>query len=288
MATDSNGKNRKSIITDKTTAYQTPPASMSPHVGWNVNKFETLIQTQGYDAFIDRALRCPCVDKATGQALSTCKNCLGRGWFFVDRTETRLIAQHMDSKKHYENWSEVNRGTASITTKGIDKLGFMDKIILTQLEEFYSEIIRPIYFQGEIIAYPVYEPLKVTDMFLFSSDNEKLISIKEDEYVIDGNKIVFDLGIQDKISIDDMNVKNKSEIPISISIRYSHFPVYHVIDVNRELMKVRESRFCSYNDEKLRQMPINVLARKAHYLFDAQKFGEESFENTVLPAKERE
>ena len=288
MATDSNGKNRKSIITDKTTAYQTPPASMSPHVGWDVNKFETLIQIQGYDAFIDRALRCPCVDKATGQALSTCKNCLGRGWFFVDRTETRLIAQHMDSKKRYENWSEVNRGTASITTKGIDKLGFMDKIILTQLEEFYSEIIRPIYFQGEIIAYPVYEPLKVTDMFLFASDNEKLINIKEDEYVIDGNKIVFDLGIQDKISIDDMNVKNKSEIPISISIRYSHFPVYHVIDVNRELMKVRESRFCSYNDEKLRQMPINVLARKAHYLFDAQKFGEESFENTVLPAKERE
>ena len=285
---DSNGKNRKSIITDKVTAYQTPPTSMSPNVGWDVNKFETLIQTQGYDAFIDRALRCPCVDKATGQALSTCKNCLGRGWFFVDRTETRLIAQHMDSKKRYENWSEVNRGTASITTKGIDKLGFMDKIILTQLEEFYSEIIRPIYFQGEIIAYPVYEPLKVTDMFLFSSDNEKLINIKEDEYVIDGNKIVFDLGIQDKISIDDMNVKNKSEIPISISIRYSHFPVYHVIDVNRELMKVRESRFCSYNDEKLRQMPINVLARKAHYLFDAQKFGEESFENTVLPAKERE
>ena len=285
---ESNGKNRKSIITDKPTAFQTPPEAVNPRVGWDVNKFETLIQTQGYDAFIDRALRCPCVDKATGQALSTCKNCLGRGWFFVDRTETRLIAQHMDSKKRYENWSEVNRGTASITTKGIDKLGFMDKIILTQLEEFYSEIIRPIYFQGEIIAYPVYEPLKVTDMFLFSSDNEKLISIKEDEYVIDGNKIVFDLGIQDKISIDDMNVKNKSEIPISISIRYSHFPVYHVIDVNRELMKVRESRFCSYNDEKLRQMPINVLARKAHYLFDAQKFGEESFENTVLPAKERE
>jgi len=285
---ESNGKNRKSIVTDKPTAYQTPPSVIENRVGWRVDDFEELIQSQGYDALIDRALRCPCVDKATGQALSTCKNCLGRGWFFVDRTETRLIAQHMDSKKRYENWSEVNRGTASITTKGIDKLGFMDKIILTQLEEFYSEIIRPIYFQGEIIAYPVYEPLKVTDMFLFSSDNEKLISIKEDEYVIDGNKIVFDLGIQDKISIDDMNVKNKSEIPISISIRYSHFPVYHVIDVNRELMKVRESRFCSYNDEKLRQMPINVLARKAHYLFDAQKFGEESFENTVLPAKERE
>lgn len=80
---ESNGKNRKSIITDKPTAFQTPPAAVNPRVGWDVNKFETLIQTQGYDAFIDRALRCPCVDKATGQALSTCKNCLGRGWFLL-------------------------------------------------------------------------------------------------------------------------------------------------------------------------------------------------------------
>lgn len=283
MSIESNNKNRKSIITDKPTVFQTPASAVNLRVGWNVNNFETLIQTQGYDAFIDRALRCPCVDKATGQALSTCKNCLGRGWFFIDRTETRLIAQHMDSKKRYENWSEVNRGTASITTKGIDKLGFMDRIILTQLEEFYSEIIRPIFYQGEIIAYPVYEPLKITNMFLFSSDNEKLVPIMPDEYTVDKNKIVFSLGIQDKIAISDMNIKAKSEIPISISIRYSHYPVYHVIDINRELMKVRESKFCSFDDEKLRQMPINVLARKAHYIFDAQKFGEESFENAVIP-----
>lgn len=282
---ESNGKNRKSIITDKTTAYQTPPASMSPHVGWDVNKFETLIQTQGYDAYIDRALRCPCVDKATGQALSTCKNCLGRGWFFVDRTETRLIAQHMDNKKRYENWSEVNRGTASITTKGIDKLGFMDRIILTQLEGYYSEILNPVLFGGELIAYPVYEPLEVTNIFLFVGDYTKLEPIPEEMYKIDKNKIVFDQSLLSVLPVEDVNQKQPN---MSVSIRYSHFPVFHVIDANRELMKVRESRFCTYDDEKLRQMPINVLARKAHYIFDAQKFGEESFENTVMPPRDRE
>ena len=134
---ESNNKNRKSIITDKPIAYQTPAAPIDTRVGWRVDDFERLIQSQGYDAYIDRAMRCPCVDKATGQALSTCKNCLGRGWFFVDRTETRIIAQHMDSKKRYLDWGEVNRGTASITTKGIDKVGFMDRIILLQLQEFY-------------------------------------------------------------------------------------------------------------------------------------------------------
>ena len=126
--------NGVSIITDRKTAYQTPPTAVEPKVTWRVQDFEELIQSQGYDAFIDRALRCPCIDKATGQALSTCRNCLGRGWFFIDRTETRLIAQRMDNRKKYENWGEVNRGTASITTKGVDKLGFMDRIILTQLE----------------------------------------------------------------------------------------------------------------------------------------------------------
>ena len=276
---ESNNKNRKSIITDKPVAYQTPAAAINPRVGWRVDDFERLIQTQGYDAYIDRAMRCPCVDKATGQALSTCKNCLGRGWFFVDRTETRIIAQHMDSKKRYESWSEVNRGTASITTKGVDKLGFMDRIILLQLEEFYSEILRPEIFDGELLAYPVYEPLEISNIFLFVGDYTKLEPIPKEMYVVDKNKIVFDQSLLELLPVENVNQKTPN---MSVSIRYSHFPVYHVIDINRELMKVRESKLCSFDDEQLRQMPINVLARKAHYLFDPQQYGEESFENTVI------
>lgn len=275
---ESNNKNRKSIVTDKPVAYQTPAASINPRVGWRIDDFERLIQTQGYDAYIDRAMRCPCVDKATGQALSTCKNCLGRGWFFVDRTETRIIAQHMDSKKRYESWGEVNRGTASITTKGIDKLGFMDRIILLQLEEFYSEILRPEVYEGELLAYPVYEPLEISNIFLFVGDYTKLEPIPNEMYVVDKNKIVFDQSLLELLPVEDVNQKTPN---MSVSIRYSHYPVYHVIDINRELMKVRESKLCSFDDEQLRQMPINVLARKAHYIFDQAAYGDEQYENTV-------
>lgn len=277
---ESNGRNRKSIITDKPIAYQTPANVVHPRVGWRVDDFEELIQSQGYDVYIDRAMRCPCVDKATGQALSTCKNCLGRGWFFVDRTETRIIAQHMDSKKRYMDWSEVNLGTASFTTKGSDKLGFMDRVILLQLQEFYSEIIRPQMFEGELLAYPVYEPIDITNIFLYVGDYTKLQPISHELYTVDKNKIVFSQELLNVVPVDDMNQKSPN---ISISMRYSHYPVYHVIDVNRELMRVRESKLCGYDDEKLRQMPINVLARKAHYIFDSQKFGEEAYENTVMP-----
>lgn len=74
----------------------TPPVSLTPAqpgrpaVGWDVGRFERLIYDQGYDAYIDRAMRCPCVDKTSGQASSTCQNCYGRGWFFVNRRETAL------------------------------------------------------------------------------------------------------------------------------------------------------------------------------------------------------
>ena len=269
----------KSIVTNPPVIHQTPAIVVEPRVGWRVRDFEMLIQAHGYDAYIDRAMRCPCAEKASGQALSTCRNCMGRGWFFTDRTETRVIAQHMDSKKHYQDWSEVNRGTASITTKGIDKLGFMDRIILLQLEEWYSEILRPIMYDKELVAYPIYEPLQISSIYLFISDNTALLPLKEGEdYSVDKNKMVFNQEILNDIVMKDVNNPSAN---VGISIRYSHYPVYHVIDVNRELMKVRESKFCCYDDETLKQMPINVLARKAHFIFDNQTFDNELIYNKM-------
>ena len=220
--------------------------------------------------------------------MSTCHNCGGRGWFFVDRTSTRLIAQHMDSKKRYEEWSEVNRGTASITTRGIDKLGFMDRIILTQLEEWFSETLHPILWGSDLVAYPIYEPLEISNIFLFSSDTAPLIPLPEDMYTVQGNKIVFAAEIVNLVDIEALDIQDVNQIPLQITMRYSHYPVYHVIDMNRELMRVREGKLCGAGyDDYLRQMPINVLARKAHYIFDNQKWGQTIYDNTVIPPAER-
>lgn len=275
--------NGKSILQQPATTYQTPPIHTIPLVGWDVNRFESLIQNQGYDVYIDRALRCPCCDRNNGQALSTCKNCGGRGWIFVDRTETRIIAQHMDSKKKYADWGEVNYGTASFTSKGIDKLGFMDRIILTQLEESYSEVLIPVMQGQDIVAYPIYEPLKITNAYMLVSDKVKLEPLTPEDYSVDGNKIVFNQKLLSEVRMTfDINSK---ELPLQITVRYTHYPVYHVIDVNRELMRVREGKFCQNNDEQLRQMPINVLARKAHYLF--QQGRTVLLDNSVIPGADR-
>ena len=269
---------KKSILTAHPITSSTPPSEGLPKPMWDVGKFNALIYNHGYDAYIERALRCPCVDRSTGQALSTCQNCLGRGWFFVDRKETRVVSQSMANLRHNSDIGEVNRGTARITTRAVDKLAFMDRIILLDLMAWYSEILRPMVIQDELISYPIYEPLEITNMYLYIGDNVKLEPIPSELYQIEGNRIKFDNTLMELVEVTDVNQKQPD---ISISVRYSYNPVYHVIDANRELMKVRE-RKCTFSDDKLTEMPINVLARKAHYIFDQQLFGRELFDNSIV------
>lgn len=269
---------KESIITEHPIVAQTPPSLDLPRPFWDIKKFNSLIYNMGYDALLQRALRCPCVDRASGQALSTCKNCNGRGWFFVDTRQTRIIAQTMENIRRNTQTGEINRGTARITARASDKLGFMDRVILLDLIAYYTEILNPIEYENELIAYPIYEPLEVTNIYLYAGDDKKLIPLDSDKYEIQGNKIIFDQSIIDDVPVEDVNQKFPE---ITISIRYSYHPCYHIIDSNRELTKVRE-KGCSFTDENLTEVPMLYIARKAHYIFDAVKYNNEVFENSVI------
>lgn len=267
----------ESIITQHPIVSQSPLSTELPKPYWDVNKFNSLIVSMGYDAYLERALRCPCVDKATGQALSTCQNCMGRGWFFVGKRETRVIAQSMENLRRNSQTGEVNHGTARITARAIDRLGFMDRVILMDLVAWYSEILNITEYENQLIAYPVYEPISVSNIYLYAGDNVKLVPLTSNQYEIDGNKMIFSKELIDLVSVDDVNQK----VPrITVSIRYSYHPVYHIIDANRELTKVR-NKGCSFSDEQLSSLPMLYSARKAHYIFDAIRFNNTAFENSI-------
>ncbi len=270
----------KSIVTGKTPLEKSVSSGSSPKIAWRTDRFTQLINNHGYEAYVDKAMRCPCVDKTSGGALSNCKNCLGRGYFFVDRKNTKVISQSMNNSKKYEQWSETNKGIAKITAYGIDRLGIMDRIILLPLIAYYYEILKPVEYDDELLAYPIYEPIEVEQIFLFKSSGEKLIPLTSEQYTVDGNKIVFSKDLEDLVPSDDINDLAAN---LSVAIRYSYHPVYHVIEINRELMMVNDVNKCQLNKTGLKNMPINVMAKKAHYIFDAQKFDSELLENTVYP-----
>lgn len=247
----------------------TPDQPLTPSVKFDPKRFEQLIWDKGYEAYIDEALRCPCADRQTGQALKTCKNCLGLGWFFANRKETRIVSQGMNYQKHEEQWTEMNKGNARITTRGVDRLAFMDKITLIELEGYFSEVIRPVPEDNIMRAFPVYTPLQILSVYQYNGADKKLIPIPSADYSIVDNYIKF-------------ADKYKKIADISISLRYTHNPVYHVIDMNRELMKVRV-KSCTVPEEKLAQMPISALARRAHYIWDnVNQLQNNIFDNSII------
>ena len=235
----------------------TPPTIPDFSVQFNTKKFEGLIWDKGYEAYIDKAVPCPCRQEPTGNGLPDCTNCLGSGWVFFDRTSTKIISQSMNFNKRIENWGENTTGIAHITSRGIDRLAYMDKITLPELDAIFSQVLFPALKNGVYSAFSIYEPKSIDSIFLFVSSDKKLLRLDSSQYSITDNKFTFADSLKSKFDGEKMKV----------SVRYFHYPTYHVIDVNRELMKVREKE-CKYDEETLKQMPVNCLVRKAHFILD--------------------
>jgi len=261
-----NQNNRERAVIKKTESKKpihsvTGPESIEHQVRFQPWRFDSLVFDKGYEVWIDRALRCPCTVKGTGQALISCDNCVGIGWIFVNRIETRIAMQQLNANVKYENWSQTTTGMAKVTARAIDKLAFMDRIVLREVEGYFNEVIRVRDYDSRKVGFSIYDILEIESIYLFDGDKSPLIPVPETDYVVDGVKIIFDSKFN---SMRDM----------TISVRYRHCLTYHVIDMNRDIMKVR-TKDCSLPDETLTNMPISGMTRKAHYLFDNVKYEQE-------------
>ena len=67
---------KKSILSAHSVASKGSSNTLLPMPKWLPKTFDSLICNNGYHAFIEHALRCPCCDRGNGQALSTCRNCI--------------------------------------------------------------------------------------------------------------------------------------------------------------------------------------------------------------------
>lgn len=250
--------NKKAIIT------KSNGENISRQVNFKAKPFNELVFGKGYNVYIDKALRCPCAVKGNGQALPSCNNCIGLGYFYINRKETVIAIQGINAKVQYENWSKLNTGMAKITARSIDRLAFMDRIILLEAEGYYNDIIRAKDFEGKKVCFTTYEIKSVEEIYMFKGDKEKLYPIPDSEYIVENEKII-------------LNNKYKSMTELTISVRYKHLLTYHIIDTNRDLVKVRTEDDCKEcADEKKADLPVSYTARKAHYLFDNLNFEQAS------------
>ena len=240
---------------------------VTPQPSWDRVPFDQAIESKGYEADIYRALRCPCAEQATGNALSDCQNCGGTGWFFIDKQHSQILCSSMSNRNKYENWTIENTGTVNITTRPQDKLGYMDMVVLTELEMWTSERVM-LYLNtadNNYFSFLIYEPVSVFDVYLFVDKTKPLIYIDPSDYTVSNNKIVISQAILDGIAV--------LQYPM-ISLRYTFNPTYYVMDINRDLIKQKTKPSCADDAATLNKTnyPLNCVARLAQWVLKAPNY----------------
>lgn len=220
------------------------------------NDFDNLIYQKGYEVYLDKAVQCPCRTKVNGQPLSNCKNCGGSGWLFINRKKTRMVIQSINRDTKFKDWRTENLGQAKVSTLSSDRLGYMDRITVLSGTTNRSTTLHfnKINGQGRYVAMVIHPIVKIEELFLFVSPDSALQRLTLDEHFTITNK--------NWITLDE---QYDNLIEPTCSIRYTYNPMFHVIDLTREVMnstaieKGKESNFV---------FPTAAIARSAHYVLD--------------------
>ena len=102
----------KAVIS--TTAFQEPSAQPQR---WNLQEFKDALGDKGYSVTHEVAMSCPCRINANKQALSSCVNCGGTGYFYINKVETRMICHSMGSTNRQEVWTrELDRKSTRLNS----------------------------------------------------------------------------------------------------------------------------------------------------------------------------
>lgn len=251
---------------------QTPPSLVAkPQVRLNKSNFEALIEQKGYRVWHDKAIKCPCSSKSGSSPQSNCRSCGGAGWFYVNRTLTRMVVQSMNLNSGYKEWSEEKLGNANITARDVDKLSFMDRITLLDSETEYSQVLflqkQP--DQNKLYGNLRYDPTKIYCIFLYTSVNTKPILLVEAiDYEVERNKIKL------------LKLSTSLEEP-TISVRYTHRAEYTIIDLPRDIMTSQIKDPVDSSRSKDVQFPLSAIGRRSHYMLDRSDYSNDNlFENS--------
>jgi len=248
---------------------QTPPQSSSigGKISHNKGLYEEAIENQGYNIFIEKAIKCPCKSKGTDSALPSCSNCRGYGWVFINKVQTRGIVHSMNLKTEFKEWSETNLGNASLTIRDVNKIAFMDRITINDGETIHSQRLYPYHDKrrNEIYAAAIYDIVEMQELYLFDGSDNKLVLLQQDvDYVIRDNFVI----------LDNKYISKNDFLGLHLSARYTHRPQYHVMDITRDVM-VSQIRGFGINGDL--DMPVNAMIRRSHYVVD-----EENLEGNLI------
>lgn len=232
------------------------------------NEFDIVLYQKGYNVIHEKALKCPCKAKNEGGQLSSCQNCGGVGWVFINSQNTQMIIHSMNINTQFKAWSEENRGTASITCRDIDELCFMDRITLSEVTSIFNETVHLKVSGSDLLFFTTYPIIEIEYLGLFISDDEPLQRlIVDNDYTFSRNIIVLS---------DTFNTLGDD---LTLTIRYKHNPQYHIIDLPRNTISTKVDN--GGVEQSPVSLPIHAIGRYSHFVLDAENIsGNRLFDNS--------
>lgn len=258
------------LLRDKTLRRKSFTQVRSPSVDFEVNDFEAAIRDKGYDVIWHKALQCPC--KSIGNDhQSTCKNCGGTGWLFVNPTKTRAIITSIDVERSYEMEGRRDLGKVMITMSHDDKISHMDKIELANSDSEHSEVFYPRIetIERRLFAYTRYDIKSIQYVGLYEGDDVPLKRLTQEN-----GDFTF---IDNKIVLDDKFIGALQSYPLtSITVRYTHSPLYHIWEITHD---ARDSLI--ETGRGIVKLPVQGIGKRAHLILEAENFsGNRLFDNS--------
>lgn len=177
-------------MSKKVTVQTTPSLIGKPVVNFVKEELNALIHNQGLEVVIESAIKCPCKTKDNDH-LSTCINCTGTGWIFINNSQDRAILSSINFDTKMKEWSAEKLGTITISLMRRSYLSYMDRITVVDSSVRQSEVIYPKVFGSNFFSYTIYDIISVEEIFQFLSDSEALLKLELDtDFTISGNKIL--------------------------------------------------------------------------------------------------
>jgi len=246
----------------------------SARVDFKADKFDILVEQKGLKLTHQYSVKCSCIREVNGSALPNCEICEGIGFTFNGSHILKGIIQAINFNPKFQQYSEVNLGTALLTTRYTDRLGWYDKIIVDDGATMFSENIFPIIrgtgitqkCSGLLTYVPIdfLQPLgsNVTmKAFLYVNTTTQTELTYNTDYTFTGREMILSNALRDALIASG---KDK----YYIGVRYKHKPEYIVMDIQKN---IRNSLVLNVGGgEELRHLPIHCTIKKTHYLLNGQ------------------
>lgn len=188
-----------------------------------IKQIVQLIEQHAVNVVWEQAMRCPCVDIATGQPMPNCSVCHGQGWVYVHPRALDMALQS-DSKRFSLNMTGQDQmgttlATPQITVNSVEQgIKPGDRITVsgwTTSENYVFNINQ------QRLQYGLFLPYKVTDLNeAYTIKENKLEKINLDKFSLHDNWL----------SIEDKNLLNAT-----ISLSLEVIKRFYVVALNKEL-----------------------------------------------------